>query len=154
MYRLDRVGNQRCRWSPYAARSCQDSSCPQQGGLHTSPKSRWTTAQNCCCTHSSPKYSTLHNCQPSRLQTVFCCQAFKVYDGTNCEDQSPELIDVFVFWKVLQVKVLNVSNVLQRAPWQYSVGDGGDPIDSHICSLQYNAARIIANPSSSSSSDS
>ena len=44
MYWLDRSGNQRCPWSPYAARSCQDN-CPHQSAHFVHQRSAARTIQ-------------------------------------------------------------------------------------------------------------
>ena len=59
-YWLDRSGNQRCPWSPYAARSCQDS-CPQKS-THCAPKisSSYIVSANCTQEHKVFTLQTGH----------------------------------------------------------------------------------------------
>ena len=67
-----------------AAHSRVDCTLPQRadGQLHKIAAAP-TPPQN------TPHYThPLMHCQPLQLKTVFCCKAFKVYDGTNCEDQT------------------------------------------------------------------
>ena len=71
MYWLDRSGNQRCPWSPYAARSCQDN-CPHQSAHFVHQRSTARTIQ--VSADHSIRYrtkrkaqSTLHAGHPEHL---------------------------------------------------------------------------------------
>ena len=72
MYWLDRSGNQRCPWSPYAARSCQDN-CPHQSAHFVHQRSAARTIQ--VSADHSIRYRTKHKAHcmlaiQSTLQTA------------------------------------------------------------------------------------